>query len=78
MAARSRLPLVCPKHFLGQIETLEAPNFIGAPEEIRTPDPQIRSLMLTCRGALQKTFDGQGNDAQKTSAELPEAQSIYE
>src|SRR5262249_1545792 len=24
----------------------EAPDFIGAPEEIRTPDPQIRSLVL--------------------------------
>ena len=23
------------------------PRFIGAPEEIRTPDPQIRSLVLT-------------------------------
>ena len=44
MAARSRLPLVCPKHFLGQIETLEVPNFIGAPGRIRTSDPQIRSV----------------------------------
>jgi hypothetical protein len=23
------------------------PDFIGAPEEIRTPDPQIRSLVLS-------------------------------
>ncbi len=32
-----------------------AENFVitkayGAPEEIRTPDPQIRSLVLYCRG----------------------------
>jgi len=47
MAARSRLPLVCPKHFLGQIETLEVPNFIGAPGRIRTSDPQIRSFVQT-------------------------------
>ena len=25
----------------------EVPNFSGAPEEIRTPDPEIRSLVLT-------------------------------
>jgi hypothetical protein len=38
------LPLVCPGDFLGQIELQEVPDFIGAPEEIRTPDPQIRSV----------------------------------
>jgi hypothetical protein len=30
----------------------EAPDFTGAPEEIRTPDPQIRSLMLACQSAV--------------------------
>ena len=27
-------------------ETLYLQGFLGAPEEIRTPDPQIRSLVL--------------------------------
>jgi hypothetical protein len=40
------LPLVCPSQFLGQIEMREDLDLIGAPEEIRTPDPQIRSLRL--------------------------------
>ena len=35
------LPLVCPKRVLGQIEIGEVPDFVGAPEEIRTPDPKF-------------------------------------
>jgi len=38
--------MVCPDDFAGQIEIQESGYFIGAPEEIRTPDPQIRSLVL--------------------------------
>jgi hypothetical protein len=39
------LPLICPSAFLGQIEMREVPKLYGAPEEIRTPDPQICSLV---------------------------------
>ena len=49
------LPLVCPSEFLGQIEMREVPDFIGAPEDIRTPDPQIRSLALQLRQNRQCT-----------------------
>jgi hypothetical protein len=35
-----------PTLFSGEQVIAEVPNFIGAPEEIRTPDPQIRSLVL--------------------------------
>jgi hypothetical protein len=30
----------------------EIPDFTGAPEEIRTPDPQIRSLVLYSGAAM--------------------------
>jgi hypothetical protein len=40
------LPMVCPEAFAGQIEIRETADLSGAPEEIRTPDPQIRSLVL--------------------------------
>jgi hypothetical protein len=45
IASKQNLPLVCPKQFLGQTVTREVLDFTGAPEEIRTPDPQIRSLV---------------------------------
>jgi hypothetical protein len=35
------LPMVCPERFAGQIEMPEVPDFAGAPEEIRTPDPRF-------------------------------------
>jgi hypothetical protein len=43
------LPWGFPNEFLGKICALENaknPDFTGALGEIRTPDPQIRSLML--------------------------------
>jgi hypothetical protein len=42
-----------PNEVTGQIEIQEVAQFIGAPEEIRTPDPQIRSLVLVHRGVAQ-------------------------
>jgi len=39
------LPPICPwsapAAFPGQIEMQEVPEFTGAPEEIRTPDPRF-------------------------------------
>jgi hypothetical protein len=35
-----------PRSICGEDRFLEVPDFAGAPEEIRTPDPQIRSLVL--------------------------------
>ena len=34
------------QHFMGDAAGIIAVGTIGAPEEIRTPDPQIRSLVL--------------------------------
>jgi hypothetical protein len=45
--ARENLPMTYPVRFLGRSKLQNGPGFIGAPEEIRTPDPQIRSLVLT-------------------------------
>jgi hypothetical protein len=40
---KSLLGVPCP--ISERLASQEAPDFIGAPEEIRTPDPQIRSLV---------------------------------
>ena len=48
----------------GEIEQYRAKSYIGAPEEIRTPDPQIRSLVLypaELRARFsQEAFEGAG------------------
>ena len=36
--------MVCPSARSGQIGAAQVTDFIGAPERIRTSDPQIRSL----------------------------------
>jgi hypothetical protein len=40
-----RLPNRISMH-LGALVSIETVDFVGAPGEIRTPDPQIRSLVL--------------------------------
>ena len=39
------LSMRSPGPFSGEQVIVEVTDFIGAPEEIRTPDPQIRSLV---------------------------------
>jgi hypothetical protein len=41
-----------PQWISGEIEMREVPDFPGAPEEIRTPDPQIRITQSLLRPKL--------------------------